>query len=159
MKKTGHIVIILLIAIIGPSKTLHCQVDSLNFKLNRNAVYGNVGYVGFAASAAGYYERILTQRLKSEKLLARYIKVGYGTQGTSGSSTYFISAQYGILVGKGGSYLELGVGPSYYTDDGLNDFPLNATLGWRVQYPKKGAVIRMGVAWPEILYIGFGVSF
>ena len=64
------------------------------------------------------------------------------------------------LSGANKHHLELGAGPRYVINGGLQGYlPFAATIGWRIQEPGGNFIFRMGVSWPEAVYIGLGFSF
>lgn len=136
------------------------QTKAQDMNLRSNAVYGNVGIGGFYFTATAYYERILKQNL-GDKNLAAFVKGGYGAEAHWGVGGPYVLAQLGLITGAKTHHLEISAGPSFFLSGDLQgDYPpLSATLGWRVQKPNGIGMFRMGAAWPEAVYIGFGFSF
>ena len=131
-----------------------------DMNLKKNAIYGNVGVGGFYFTATAYYERIIQQNLWN-KNIAYFIKGGIGAEAHWGVGGPYILGQFGIITGAKTNHLEISAGPNIFLSGDLQgDFlPLSAALGWRVQKPNGKAMFRMGAAWPEAVYIGFGFSF
>lgn len=126
--------------------------------LNKNAIYGTIGSLGFYFTATGYYERILKQQMWN-KPISSFVKAGFGAEAHwLGKGTYVL-AQYGLLVGRKAHHLEVGVGPSYFIPGYFQGFFPSATLGWRVQKPGGYFNYRMGISVPEAIYMGIGVAF
>lgn len=94
--------------------------------------------------------------------ISSFVKGGIGGYAIWGTGGQYVLAQYGILTGaKKNHHLELGAGPLYFANGDLQDgeIPVTATVGWRKQKPGGKSIFRMGVSWPEALYVGLGVSF
>lgn len=139
------------------SNVLGQEVNALNEGLNKNAIYGSVGFVAFG-TATVYYER----RFNSNGRLSSFIKIGAGAYALpgSGSGGQYILAQYGLLTGSKKHHLEMGIGPNLFLNGEWRDnAPFTATIGWRIQRPFDNYIFRIGASWPEGIYIGIGFSF
>ena len=136
------------------------ESESQEAAFHKNAIYGNVGTGGLYFTTAGYYERIIKQKMW-DKNISSFVKVGTGVEFHWGGSGMFILAQYGLLTGAKKHHLEISVGPNYFiTGDYKGDvLPISGAIGWRVQKPEGKFIFRMGASWPEAIYIGLGVSF
>jgi hypothetical protein len=102
----------------------------------------------------------------------------------SGLSAYGLTIGASGLTGHDNNHFEYGFGAAYYFNHRLysmrqNDFetqpytePVSAprvgdhlyllpafNLGYRYQESKSGAIVRFGVGFPEIMYLGFGLTF
>lgn len=136
------------------------QAKAQDMNLRKNALYGNVGIGGLYFTATAYYERILKQNL-GDKNVASFVKGGYGAEAHWGVGGPYVLGQFGILTGAKTHHFEISAGPCFILSGDLQgDYPpVSATLGWRVQKPHGNGMFRMGVAWPEAVYVGFGLSF
>jgi len=146
----------LILACLSYSVSLQAQGNEIN-GFRKNSIYGSVGFAGLYGTATANYERIVNQ--SPDKLLsASFLKVGYGGYVAYADEGAFIYLQYGILLGKKSSHLELSAG-GHYIFDGSMDSPLAATAGYRLQKPGSRFMFRTGIAYPESFYIGIGFSF
>jgi len=124
---------------------------------NRNSIQANVGFAGYFA-ATGYYERILSQKKKYRS----FMKVGVGIYALPGSGEggNYILAHYGILTGMNKHHLELGAGPNWFLEGEWEGIvPFTATIGYRNQRPDNHNMFRVGISWPDAVYMGMGISF
>lgn len=124
--------------------------------LNKNAIYGSFGIGGIYFTGTGYYERMITQRKK----ISTFLKVGYGGYAILGEDGAFVLAQYGLLTGIEKHHLEFSLGSNLFLSGAFkDDLPVSAALGYRFQKPRGNFIFRMGIAVPEAVYIGVGLSF
>ena len=151
------ILLITITILLSSTSIVYSQKESIkDAGFYKNAIYGNVGICGLYLTATGYYERMMTQNSK----FLSFVKVGFGGYSTWGDEGNYILGQFGVLSGANKHQLELGAGPRYVINRGMQGYlPFAATIGWRIQEPGGNFIFRMGVAWPEAVYIGFGFSF
>ena len=151
------ILLITITILLSSTRIVYSQKKSIkDAGFYKNAIYGNVGIGGLYLTATGYYERMMTQNSK----FLSFVKVGFGGYSTWGDEGNYILGQFGVLSGANKHHLELGAGPRYVINRGMQGYlPFAATIGWRIQESGGNFIFRMGVAWPEAVYIGFGFSF
>ena len=151
------ILLITITILLSSTSIVYSQKESIkDAGFYKNAIYGNVGIGGLYLTATGYYERMMTQNSK----FLSFVKVGFGGYSTWGDEGNYILGQFGVLSGANKHHLELGAGPRYDINRGMQGYlPFAATIGWRIQEPGGNFIFRMGVAWPEAVYIGLGFSF
>jgi len=149
-----------LMIIIFTSALVAFSAKAQDMDLKKNAIYGNVGVGGLYFTATAYYERILKQNL-GNKNISSFVKGGFGAEAHWGVGGPYVLGQFGILTGAKKNHLEISAGPCFILSGDLQgDYPpISATLGWRFQNPNGNLLVRMGVAWPEAVYVGFGFSF
>lgn len=123
----------------------------------KNTFHGGLGFGGLIVTATLNYERMVTQHL-DKKVSATFVKVGFGTYGSIDGSGQYLIPQYGFLTGSKANHLEVSVGPNFTLNGDLN-LPVSANVGYRRQKPGKPFLIRTGVALPEAIYFGMGLSF
>jgi len=145
--------------IMFTSNTFSQEDNSSDKQLNNNAIYGNAGIGGLWFTATGYYERMLKQSM-SGKRISSFARAGYGGLAAWEVETGYFLAQVGILTGLKTHHFELSMGPIYYTNwGGVSGFSVSGNIGWRIQKPESPFLFRMGLGFPEALFIGFGFSF
>jgi hypothetical protein len=146
---------------------LFCLVLTLNTafaqensspSFRKNGLSGSLGFAGIVATATSNYERILTQSL-DKGITATFAKVGLGTYGGWVDSGSYLYLQYGFLTGKNANHLEVSAGPNFNLNNAEDMLPVAFNIGYRLQKPGKGFMLRTGVAFPETLYLGLGWSF
>ena len=145
--------LLILLCSVGSMIGQEEKIEEVEF--NKNALLANIGIYGLNFSGTAYYERLLTQN--NNRL--SFAKVGVGSYevffGHGGS---YILAQYGIFTGVKKHHFELGAGyVHYFNGEYKGTIPLTATMGWRIQKPGGRFMFRMGVSWPEGLYVGVGI--
>ncbi len=156
-QKTNTMVLTIVTLVLCSNHFVYGQKENTQkIGFYKNAIYGSIGTTGFFASATSYYERMIAKRGK----ISSFVKVGAGTYETWGGNGTYVLAQYGILTGVKKHHLELGVGPTYFIKGNVHEgLSGTATIGWRVQKPGESFMFRMGVSFPESIYIGIGISF
>lgn len=74
-----------------------------------------------------------------------------------------IGVKYGMLIGKKTFHLEIASGvKAYFYDDSDNPkihIGISSNIGLRIQKPGGRLVFRLGGGYPDLTYIGFGLSF
>lgn len=123
-----------------------------------NAFHGNVGGGSFKGEGLYFtgtllYERLLQKKVK-DSVAYPYIQIGGGgAMGWGGNAPYAV-ARFGLFTGVKASHFECNAGAI---------FPLrpllSASIGYRYQKPDGNFIFRTGAAWPEGIYVGFGVAF
>ena len=71
----------------------------------------------------------------------------------------YVLAQYGILTGSKHHHFEAAVGLLHVFTGDLAGFPVSGSFMYRFQNPSKPLIVRAGVAFPEALNLGIGLSF
>jgi hypothetical protein len=123
-----------------------------------NSIHGGLGFAGLIGTATINYERVLTQHF-DKFITATFAKVGLGTYGGWGGNGQYLFVQYGILTGKKAHHFEASAGPNFeLKGDDLN-LPIAFGFGYRHQKPGKPFMFRTGIAFPETLHFGMGLSF
>jgi len=155
MPKIKKLLMLIMLSMFSINSATAQQEKAHKPSLNRNSIYGTIGTGVYFYTATGYYERLIRQKSKNSS----FIKVGLGGQLFWNSK--FLLVQYGIITGQNKHHFELGAGVSFYSKhSGLKGtLPINATLGWRIQNPGGNSLFRMGIAWPEAVFIGIGLAF
>lgn len=132
--------------------------ENREITFNKNAVHGIAGIGLYVGVTAGYYERIVWQRNR----WAVYARGGYGayTGGWGGGSTEnYALVQMGTLIGGKSSHLEMAMGFMIGSSVDGEEFPLTGNLNYRLQKPNGRFLFRIGVGWPELLFVGTGITF
>jgi len=139
--------------------------NTLKAGLKKNVVYGSVGGYVFWGAANGNYERLILER-KDDFFKTYLIKVGIGGFFTYELAMNTFVTSLTALTGSKNRHLELSIGTailfgSYKLNDPYNPISLTpaGALGYRFQSPKKHFVFRMGVGFPEVIYLSLGFSF
>lgn len=142
------------------STTLHSQElpEITPNQFRPNLIHGGLGTGLVIFTATINYERIVTQHF-DKSITATYAKVGYGGFATYAGGGEYWFLQYGILTGKKANHFEASAGPLFDLGDGEIVLPVAFGLGYRRQKPGKPFMLRTGVAFPETLYFGMGLSF
>lgn len=141
-------------------------------KFNKNAVYGSLGNFGLYFSASGYFERIVTDKKKSwqierrgvtelkESRFATTVKVGYGAFADYFDQGQYLTAQLGIMSGAYNNHFELSAGfANFISGTFVWGFNPAGSIGYRYHAPGDMLLLRVGVAYPEGVYLGLGLSF
>ena len=126
-------------------------------EFKKNTFHGGLGFLIIYATATMNYERIISQN-PDKFFTASFVKIGFGAFAGWNESGQYLITQYGVMTGKKASHLELNVGPNFNLGGDL-DFPLSFGLGYRHQKPGKSFMFRTGLAYPESLHFGMGLSF
>lgn len=133
--------------------------------LNKNNVSFGIGYGIIAINANATY-----QRLKAHKKIYSVWSAGLNYLFVSFFSedhVFIPSLRYGIMTGVNKKHhFEINAGPQLLVsiyNDGLDfaasEFDFGFNLGYRKQKPQSSKIFRVGVGYPELLYVGFGFSF
>jgi hypothetical protein len=136
----------------------HILQEIFSRKEAKNAVVGSAGTVLVASEAGIAYERKLVSFEKSE-ISSLWIKGRYtrftGRLSQDGASFLDISAM--ALMGSRNSYSEISAG--------IGLFPARSavyptgSVGYRYHRKKGGIILRTGVGFPEMFYVGIGYGF
>ena len=138
-------------------------------ELYKNAFYGNFGALDplFHNTLTAYYERILKHNVQNHKT-SLFIRIGLGNVGVGWIGYQkFKLAQLGLLFGEKKHHLEIGAGPGYFDNRDLFpktnlpafEFQPTGIAAYRYQKPKGHFIFRAGIAYPETIFIGLGLSF
>ena len=154
-KKLNLITITLLLLI----NTNYSQIDKeveINNNFKNNSIYFNPGIGGFWFTGTLYYERIIKQ---GDKPIYPIVRTGIGGVLAWETFEYYALAQFGLLTGKNKHHFEFFIGPNYFLTNSMEQPYISGSLGWRIQKPDEMAIFRMGIGFPEGLYIGCGIYF
>ncbi len=134
--------------------------DSTHINLDKNCMYGGIGFLLLYAPAYIYYERKLQDSFLKTRF-SSFITVGAGIAAHWEGSSPYISAKYGLLLGKNKAHLETALGLSYFYSGDLQGSipPVAISIGYRAHKPGEKYVFRTGVSWPESIYASWGFSF
>ena len=134
------------------------EVANNEATFKENTIHGGLGFAGIVATATLNYERILTQNF-DRNIVATFVKVGFGSYaGVWLDSGQYTFVQFGFLTGKKANHLEVSAGPMIGIG-GEIDLPIAFGVGYRHQKPGKPFLFRTGIAFPESLHFGMGLSF
>ena len=142
------------------SLTIAQEHVSSPVRFNKNSVYGTFGIGPMYGTLLGNYERALYQ--PSEKFLASIgVRVGVGRWVVWGDIGNHYIATFQVFSGKAKSHLEIGIGAV------ANAVPIHSTrilrpagnLGYRFQKPGGVLLLRIGIGFPEALYLSLGLCF
>jgi hypothetical protein len=122
-----------------------------------NTIHGGLGYGGLIITATINYERVLTQHF-DKFITATFAKVGYGTFGGYYGTGQYAFVQYGILTGKKAHHFEASAGPNFYLKGEDLNLPIAFGFGYRYQKPGRPFMLRTGIAFPESIHFGMGLS-
>ncbi len=140
-----------------------------NIGQKKASIYFTGGTVLMASSVSGNAEFFIP--LKKLRRVTSFVKVGFGRVTFLLDSLFidpdeeyyngnlFMLAHYGILTGNRASHFELSGGIVYSLRGEYGLFPLSVNSGWRFQKPNKHFLLRLGLGWPDILYLSLGASF
>jgi hypothetical protein len=137
--------------------TVFSQEDSSPIQksdFNKNSIHASIGTVVLYSTINCYYDRVIFERNKNKTTLG-LLRLGYGRFGgiENGGGQYIL--QSGILRG----YFEGLLGFSIRPQDGDEAVKPAISLGYRWQKPDKNLLFRAGIAYPESIYLGLGLSF
>lgn len=133
------------------------ETKSIQNPFLKTTLHGGLGFAVLYGSATINLERMVTQSL-DKKITATFAKVGYGTYGAWGDSGQYLFIQYGFLTGKKAGHFEMSAGPNFVVNGDM-DLPVAVSIGYRHQRPGKSFLYRAGIALPESIYFGMGLSF
>ncbi len=162
MSKNQFISIALFCILLAHSNILNAQ-NELDNTYKKNSIHGSVGTILFVSSANVFYERILSESTNQSRFTT-FARVGiHGFHavniwggGDTNSSAFVV--QGGILTGQNRSHLEAALGVGYIMSTETTLIPAFA-LGYRNQITGKNFMFRVGVGFPEFIYLGLGYSF
>jgi hypothetical protein len=126
--------------------------------LKRNAIYGTLGIGPIYGTLLGNYEHSIYQSFDKFFPSIR-ARIGVGPWALwEGTGVHYI-ATVQALSGKRKGHLEIGAGAvliQEYTNYSI--WPAG-NLGYRFQKPDGSGLFRIGIGFPEALYLSFGFSF
>jgi hypothetical protein len=123
-----------------------------------NTIYATVGFALMYGAANVNYERMIWKS-QDQFVQALWLRVGVGAYVAWGDEGINYVVTLNALTGKRNAHLEFGLGvTSFGGDDFPSIFPAGA-LGYRFQKPKGHFIFRIGVGWPESIYLSFGTCF
>ncbi|MCK5846772.1 MAG: hypothetical protein KAG84_04980 [Bacteroidales bacterium] len=135
------------------------DTKSCYIPIAKNIVYGNVNYAVLFSGASINYERTIYSNKNS---VIKHLML----KASGGAFTYYsfkhLSLSTVALLSKSDYYLEVGFGIGYFIylnpslEGGL--LPL-ANIGYRYQISEGGFLYRIGISFPEGLYVGAGYNF
>ncbi len=148
-------------------------------KDSKNVIHGNIGFIPVWFAISGAYERRI---LKTDNSLLNtlWAKVGGGYWAQFDSGGPYALAGLTALSGRAKNHLEVSLGfvslydysdykrdlESYRIVGNVEpqraDFIENSIaggIGYRFQNPDNGFIFRVGVSFPEAIYLGLGFSF
>lgn len=133
--------------------------DSVHSNPGNNAVFITAGTMGMYSVLSGNFEWVIFHPYKSI-----FSAVGIRISGGCSFVWYWSRdaicyASIYTLIGRKNNYLDIGTGlflggPS--RDDEL--FP-SFNLNYRHRMTRKPFIIRLGIGWPEVAHLSFGVCF
>lgn len=131
--------------------------DSLTTMPKRNVVYvSGPSIPGIMMSFSFNYEGMLSY--KPDKFITSlWLRIGGGPYSSWGDNGAIFISTLTALTGKKNSHFELGLGMSFISRPGLI-LPA-VSLGYRYYNPGKALFFRTGGGFPEIFYLGIGISF
>ncbi len=156
--KTNPLIIltaILLVAQLAFSQ--NSKQDSVKPRLLEKAFYGNFGIGGIYFTATGYYEKLYLRKDPNAKITP-FIKFGLGGATYWENSNLYVLGELGILTGTNKHHFEASAGLAKHFGGEL-EIPICVLIGYRKQKPGSRLMFRTGLAFPEALYFGWGVSF
>jgi hypothetical protein len=131
--------------------------DSLAFRPNRNAVYiSGPSIPGLMFSITFNYEGMLSSN-PDKFISSLWLRVGGGAFSSWGDGGTIFLSTLNLLTGKRNSHFELGLGLCGISNPGML-LPA-VSLGYRYFNPGKALFFRAGGGFPEIVYLGIGLSF
>ena len=133
--------------------------------LNKNNVNVGLGYGIIAINANATYQRLKAHRKIYSVWSAslNYLFVSFFSE----DHLLIPSLRYGIMTGVDKKHhFEINAGPQLLVgiynnklDFAASVFDLGFNVGYRKQKPQDAKIFRVGVGYPELLYVGFGFSF
>ena len=146
----------------GPSKLNDSTTKLL---LNKNNVNIGLGYGIIAINANATYQRLKAHRKIYSVWSAslNYLFVSFFSE----DHVFIPSLRYGIMTGVDKKHhFEINAGPQLLVgiynnglDFAASEFDFGFNVGYRMQKPEDAEIFRVGVGYPELLYVGFGFSF
>ncbi len=120
-------------------------------RLHKNTIIANVGYLPlFTPTVSFQYERVIVS--KRENVLGVSLGLGFVKDWV-----YTFPRIYG-LIGKNSSSLELGLGVYIEVAYGYGIYP-SPLIGYRHMSDSKRRYFRVGIGYPEAIYVGIGFRF
>ena len=133
--------------------------------LNKNNVNFGLGYGIIAINANATYQRLKAHRKIYSVWSAglNYLFVSFFSE----DHLLIPSLRYGIMTGVDKTHhFEINAGPQLLVgiynnklDFAASVFDFGFNVGYRKQKPQDAKIFRVGVGYPELLYVGFGFSF
>jgi len=156
---------LLLLLVLISSSVVNAQTDST--KSESSPLKKNSLYISLGVATEFYYDGIVTyERLFWQSKKATHIaiggQIGYGYYAVWGIGGSVINANLLLLTGAGNHHLEVTGGMNFYLSgdmEGYNPYKLSTTVGYRLQKPSGGILLRVGSGWPRIAYVGLGYNF
>lgn len=137
--------------------------DSI-FQPYKAAIYGYGGY-GLIVFSAGVNVQYKILQFNSFNHSGLWLNAGIGTSASLNHSARYASLKIDQLKGKKNHYFELSGGilfGSFETQsqykEGLRVYP-DVNIGYRYQKERNPFFTRLGIGYPEYIYISFGTSF
>ena len=151
------------------SLPLGCQITKAQLmqmqerppKLEANSLHISLGPGGityFFLPATVYVEHLF-QSSRPKARVIPFADFGGGAAAHWEGASSFIMTKGGALFGKYKRFIEASAGVTYYfMGDYAGDLLPNINLGYRRQSLDRDLIFRVGVGFPEIIYIGWGLS-
>jgi hypothetical protein len=126
--------------------------------LRKNAFYGGFGFGVMEMSISGYYERIIGKGIASTST-ETFIRVGrIGVEGYR--SKDILSLDGGLLLGSRLPHItEIAAGWHPNLGDTSDYIPIGGSVAYRYQRPQGRFIFRLGVGYPESIFISLGFCF
>ena len=137
------------------------DTEAKSHSFNKNAVCVSAGTLLVYFSAIGFYERIVSKKESDFLNSKAFARLGFGGYTSWGDEGTFLLPQFGFLTGAHNSHLEVAAG-IYFTrrDSDISvSLPLSGAIGYRYQKPEGNFIGRIGLGFPEAIYLSFGFSF
>lgn len=157
MKKALFSILILAFCLLAKGQDIKAADDSLALIPKRNVVYvSGPSIPGIMMSFSINYEGMLSSN-PDKFITSLWLRVGGGPYFSWGDNGAIFISTLTLLTGKKNSHFECGLGLSRISNPGLV-LPA-VSLGYRYYNPGKSLFFRAGGGFPEIVYLGIGISF
>jgi hypothetical protein len=159
--------LIIIFSLIIIPKVLSQEKSSDFTGLKKNSIYGTAGILieDMYGNITGNYERILVAFPKSF-IQSIQMRVGAGPWVAWMSDGVNFFSVMSLLMGRSNSHIETGMGVlfTYHPDTKqwapiVNDRHIAGNIGYRYQKPGGWFVFRVGLGWPEGIYLSLGYCF
>ncbi|MDF1570435.1 MAG: hypothetical protein P1P82_02335 [Bacteroidales bacterium] len=156
--RSNLIAVTIFLIVSGTCNAQNILQEIFSRKEAKNAVVGSAGTALVVSEANIAYERKLVSFEKREVsslwLKGRYTRF---TRRLNQDGASFIDLSAMALLGKRNSYTEISAGIGMFPAQSAV-YPAGS-VGYRYHRSRGGIILRTGVGFPEIFYVGFGYGF
>lgn len=128
---------------------------------SKNVLYGNFSLLDqYGIAYSLNYERRIIYR-PDALLSSYYLRLSGGVIEPADENTALARVNILALTGQYSRHAEIGAGLDVFISDDKDqpEYLPNFNIGYRLQPYRKGYMIRIGSGFPEIFYLGAGITF